>query len=56
MEHYVDVTELYLHRSPLPVVVGDTLVYSDETHVTAAYARLLAPVIGLLADRALARS
>ena len=54
--HYVDVTELFCTADRCPVVVGDTLVYSDETHVTAAYARLLAPVIGLLADRALARS
>jgi hypothetical protein len=30
-------------------------VYLDEDHLTLEYSRLLAPVIGALADRALAR-
>jgi hypothetical protein len=37
-----------------PVVVGNTMVYIDEAHMTLEYSRLLAPVIGTLADRALA--
>lgn len=51
---YVDLTGLFCTADRCPVIVGDTLVYSDQTHVTAAYSRLLAPVMGLLADRALA--
>ncbi|VEG38857.1 peptidoglycan O-acetyl transferase yrhL [Mycolicibacterium flavescens] len=54
--HYVDVTDLFCTADRCPVIVGDTLVYSDQTHVTAAYSRFLAPVMGLLADRALAPS
>jgi hypothetical protein len=34
--------------------VGNTLVYFDQNHMTLGYARLLAPAIGALADRALA--
>jgi hypothetical protein len=33
--------------------VGNTLVYFDWEHLTLEYARLLAPVMGTLADRAL---
>ncbi len=29
-----------------PVIVGDVLVYRDASHVTATYARLLAPLLG----------
>ncbi|MGB9308746.1 MAG: SGNH hydrolase domain-containing protein, partial [Mycobacterium sp.] len=37
-----------------PVIVGNTLVFRDDNHVTTEYSQLLAPVIGALADRALA--
>jgi len=37
-----------------PIIVGNTLVYFDGIHVTIEYARALAPVMGALADRALA--
>ncbi len=33
-----------------PVIVGSTLVFRDDNHVTSEYARLLAPVLGALAD------
>jgi len=32
------------------------LVYLDKNHLTVEYAQLLAPAMGTLADRALARS
>ena len=37
-----------------PVIVGNTLVFRDDNHITAEYAALLAPVIGRLAASALA--
>jgi peptidoglycan/LPS O-acetylase OafA/YrhL len=53
--HYADVTDLFCTSDRCPVMVGNTLVYLDWTHVTLEHARLLAPVMGALADRALAR-
>ena len=53
---YADLTELFCTVDRCPVIVGNTLVYGDDTHLTAEYSRLLAPVIGALADRALASS
>ncbi len=51
---YTDLTELFCTTNRCPVIVGNTQVYLDESHVTPEYSRLLAPVIGALADRALA--
>ncbi|GAA1437303.1 SGNH hydrolase domain-containing protein [Mycobacterium cookii] len=52
---YADLTGLFCTTNRCPVIVGNTLVYQDNGHLTTEYARLLAPVIGALADRALAR-
>jgi peptidoglycan/LPS O-acetylase OafA/YrhL len=52
--HYADVTELFCTADRCPVIVGNTLVYRDDNHLTMQYARVLAPVVGALADRALA--
>lgn len=52
--HYADLTELFCTSDRCPVIVGNTLVFRDDNHVTTEYARLLAPVIGALADRAVA--
>ena len=54
--HYADLTELFCTTDRCPVIVGNTLVYLDKGHLTLEYSRLLAPVIGALADRALAHS
>ncbi len=54
--HYADLTDLFCTTNRCPVIVGNTLVYLDEFHLTVEYSRLLAPVIGALADRALAHS
>jgi len=51
---YADVTGLFCTADRCPVIVGNTLVYNDSNHLTMQYSRLLAPVIGALADRALA--
>ena len=51
---YADLTALFCTADRCPVIVGNTLVYRDQDHVTFEYSRLLAPVIGTLADRALA--
>jgi hypothetical protein len=37
-----------------PVVVGNTLVFRDDNHITAEYAQLLSPVIARLTESALA--
>jgi hypothetical protein len=51
---YVDLTELFCTAERCPVIVGNTPVYMDWSHLTFEYSRLLAPVIGALADRAMA--
>ncbi len=51
--HYTDLTGLFCTTDRCPVIVGNTLVYFDQRHLTVEYARLLTPVIGALADRAL---
>jgi peptidoglycan/LPS O-acetylase OafA/YrhL len=51
---YADLTDLFCTADRCPVIVGNTLVFRDDNHVTTEYAQLLAPVIGALADRALA--
>ena len=51
---YADLTDLFCAADRCPVIVGNTLVFRDDNHVTTEYAQLLAPVIGALADRALA--
>jgi len=52
--HYADLTDLFCTADRCPVIVGNTLVYIDEEHLTFEYSRLLAPVMGALADRTLA--
>ncbi len=52
---YADLTDLFCTADRCPVIVGNTLVYLDENHLTLEYSRLLAPVVGALADRALAQ-
>ncbi|OBI96059.1 acyltransferase [Mycobacterium alsense] len=51
--HYADLTDLFCTPDRCPMIVGDTLVFRDDNHVTTEYAQLLAPVFGALADRAL---
>ena len=51
---YADLTELFCTANRCPVIVGNTLVYFDWNHLALEYSRQLAPVMGTLADRALA--
>ena len=51
---YANVTDLFCTADRCPVIVGNTLVYFDNVHLTLEYSRLLTPAIGALADRALA--
>jgi peptidoglycan/LPS O-acetylase OafA/YrhL len=51
---YADITDLFCTAEQCPPIVGNTLVYLDQYHLTLEYSRLLAPVIGALLDRALA--
>jgi peptidoglycan/LPS O-acetylase OafA/YrhL len=53
---YADVTGLFCTADRCPVIVGNALVYADWNHLTLTYSRVMAPVIGALADRALASS
>lgn len=50
---YADLGELFCTPDRCPMIVGNTLVFRDDNHVTTEYAQLLAPVLGALADRAL---
>jgi hypothetical protein len=51
---YADLTDLFCTADRCPVIIGNNLVYFDKDHLTAEYTRLLAPVMGALADRVLA--
>ena len=51
---YADVTDLFCAGDLCPPIVGNTLVYFDAEHATFEYSRLLAPVMSVLAERALA--
>ncbi|MFN8117928.1 MAG: acyltransferase family protein [Micropruina glycogenica] len=51
---YSDITDLFCTPERCAAIVGDTLVYRDFSHVTVRYTLQLAPVIGALADLALA--
>jgi peptidoglycan/LPS O-acetylase OafA/YrhL len=49
---YADLTDLFCTPERCPMIVGNTLVFRDDNHITTEYARLLAPVLGTLVDRA----
>jgi peptidoglycan/LPS O-acetylase OafA/YrhL len=51
---YADVTDLFCTPQRCPAIIGNTLAYFDRKHTTIEYSQLLAPVLGALADRALA--
>lgn len=53
---YADLSDLFCTDVRCPVIVGNTLVYRDDNHITGEYATLLAPVLGEIAVRALSTS
>ncbi|OMC16456.1 acyltransferase family protein [Mycobacterium sp. SP-6446] len=52
--HYADLSDLFCTPARCPMIVGNTLVFRDDNHVTTEYAQLLTPLMGALADRAVA--
>jgi hypothetical protein len=53
---YVDLSELFCTKDRCPVIVGNTLVYRDDNHITTEYARVLAPLLIERIERAPALS
>jgi len=51
--HYLDVTQLFCTPVRCPPIVGNTLVYFDDAHLTFQYAQKLSPIIGPSAEEAL---
>jgi hypothetical protein len=51
---YADLTDLFCTAAQCPAVVGNTLVYRDDNHLTIDYARFLAPLLAAFIDRAMA--
>ena len=51
---YADLSELFCAAQRCPVIVGRDLVFRDDNHITVSYAATLGPVIGMLADQAIA--
>ncbi|WP_167756777.1 acyltransferase family protein [Leifsonia flava] len=41
----IDLTDYLCNDSTCPAVIGQTLVYSDEHHLTATFSRILAPAL-----------
>ena len=51
---YADISQLFCTAEICPVIVGADLVFRDDNHVTVSYARTLAPVLGMIAEQAMA--
>ena len=51
---YADLSQLFCTAEVCPVVIGNDLVFRDDNHVTVTYARTLAPVLGMIAEQAIA--
>lgn len=43
--HFADLTDSLCDRSACPPVIGNVVVYSDSSHLTATYSRSLAPAL-----------
>jgi hypothetical protein len=50
--HYADLSDLFCTADRCPVVVGNTLVYRDDNHVTTEYAQVLAPLLTEIVEQA----
>lgn len=51
---YADLNDLICPYSPCPVVFGDVLAWRNRDHLTASFAKALAPSLGAALDAALA--
>jgi peptidoglycan/LPS O-acetylase OafA/YrhL len=50
---FADLTPLFCTTARCPLIIGNTLVFRDDNHITVSYARTLTPVMTALTDRAL---
>jgi peptidoglycan/LPS O-acetylase OafA/YrhL len=50
---YADLADLFCTADTCPLIVGNTLVYRDDNHVTVRYASVLAPVVAAQVDVAM---
>ena len=53
---YAELSELFCTADRCPVIVGNTLVFRDDNHVTIEYAQVLAPLLAERVEKALSRS
>ncbi len=51
---YMNLSELFCTAARCPVIVGNTLVFRDDNHITTEYAQVLAPLLTEMIERALA--
>ncbi|MFV8167545.1 acyltransferase family protein [Mycobacterium sp. 134] len=51
---YARLDQYFCTDQRCPVIIGNTLVFRDDNHITAEYAQLLSPVMAHLAESALA--
>lgn len=52
--HYAEVSDWFCTAEVCPVVVGNDLVFRDDNHLTVSYAETLGPVLGVVAEQAMA--
>jgi len=50
---YADLSQLFCDAKVCPVVIGSDLVFRDDNHVTASFARTLTPVLGMIVEQAI---
>jgi hypothetical protein len=50
----MNLSDLFCAADRCPVVVGNTLVFRDDNHITTEYAQVLAPLLTEMIERALA--
>ncbi len=50
---YMNLSELFCTAGRCPVIVGNTLVFRDDNHITTEYAQVLAPLLTEMIERAL---
>ena len=43
--HFVDLSEYFCDNSHCPPIIGNVLVYRDDSHITSTYSRSLAPML-----------
>jgi hypothetical protein len=53
---YAELSEFFCSADRCPVIVGNTLVYRDDNHITTEYAKVLAPMLTEIVERALTRN